>query len=309
MAENLCTRRLAINAAVFNSAPIRTIKQLIGPNAQLLTYKINSVVTPFDEIIVDVTYKDLPISPFTIYYIPISSIKHLIPNSEKYIAVINSISVKLNNPKLNEFSNYLPVRVKNTIINDVDAYEKYYSTVDDSLFELNTSSSPHSNACAYFATTVNNPLNSLITPLSLIGSNESASFAFTVPEPPILYPSDSSFKPPVSPYTMEDMIRYYKQTTATVPSLSLIETITPSNTFPSNGSTMSTTAYIIDITVLPTDKPIHGIILIQPKRIPTYILFYPSNAYTISTDELQSIKAFINAEVINFNNYHYLKKQ
>ena len=303
-----CTRRLSINAAIFNSAPIRTIKQLIGPNAQLLSYKVNSIITPFDEILVDVVYKSLPLSSFAIYYIPIDSIKHLIPNSEKYIATINSISVKLNNPKLNEFSNYLPVRVKNTIINDTDAYEKYYSTIDDSTFELNTSSNPHSQPLAYFATTVSNPLNSLITPLSLIGANESASFSFELSEPPKLYPD--TFKQPKSPYTMEDMIRYYKQTTATIPSLSLIETITPATSFPAeNNATMSTTAYVLDIDVLPSDKPIRGIVLLQPKRIPTYLLFYPSNAYTISPDELKSIKKFVNAEVINFNNYHYLKKE
>ena len=304
--SSLSTRRLAINAAIFNSAPIRTIKQLIGPNAQLLNYKINSVVTPFDEIIIDVTYKDLPLSAFTIYYVPINEIKHLMPNSEKYIVTINSISVKLNNPKLNEFKDFLPVRVKNTIINDTDAYEHYYSTLDGSNFELNTSAS-HSQPLAYFATTVSNPLNSLITPLSLIGANETASFAFTINEPPTLYANDTSFKPPQSTYTMDDTIQYYKQTTATIPALSLIENIVSSNTFPST-DTMTTTAYIIDASLLPTNKPLHGIILIQPKRIPTQILFYPTNAYTISPDELKSIKAFINAEVINFNNYHYLKK-
>ena len=303
-ASSPTTRRLTINASIFNASPVRTIKQLIGPNSLLISYKINTLITPYDEVIVDVVYKDLPLSPFAIYYIPTSSIKHLIPNSEKYVATINDIPVKLNNPKLNDFKDYLPVHVKNTIINDTTAYEQYYSSLDSTTYTLSTPTTTPHNEISYFATTVTNPLNSLLTPLSLLTSSAStASFGFSTTTPPILYPE--TFKPPPSPYDQASTIRYYQQTISTIPSLSLITTITPTNTFP-HETAITTTAYLLDASLLP-DTPIRGIILLQPKRPPTQLLFYPTSSYIISSDEIASIKSFIKSEVINYNNFHYLK--
>ena len=305
------TLRLSINSSLFNSSPVRAIKQLIGPNAHLISYSTSSILTPSSELLVDVTFTSLPLSPFFIHYIPLSSIKQLIPNSEKYTATINSITVKLNNPKLTSFHDYLPVRIKPTIINSSTSYDSYYSTLDDITYTLSSSSpssSPLSSSFSYFATTVTNPLNSLLTPLSLLSSSitSTSSFSFTFPLPNPLYPS--SFTPPPSPYSLSDTISNYQQTLQTIPSLSLITTITHSPTFPTNlNPTMSSTAYLIPYTSLPTNAPLKGIILIQPKRIPSLILYYPTNIYTLSPSELVSIQSFVKADEINYSNYHYLK--
>lgn len=289
------TIRLSISASFFNASPVRAIKQLIGPNATLLSYTVSSVLTSSDEVIVDATYYSLPITPFSIYYIPISSIRHLIPNSEKYIATVNSHSVKLNNPKLSEFHDYLPVRIKRTMVNTTDIYESYYSTTDDSTFTLNDNASV---PIAYFATTVVNPLNYLITPIHPY----STSFNILTPSP--LYPS--SFVPPKSQYTIDDTINNYKQTVSTIPLLSNISSIEHSTTFPVDSSPIPTTAYVVSASILPSSS-IHGVILIQPKRIPDLILYYPTNTFTLSAEELASIKTFIDADIINYNNYYYLK--
>ena len=293
------TIRLSISSSFFNASPVRAIKQLIGPNATLISYTVSSILTSSDELIVDATYRSLPITPFSIHYIPISSIKHLIPNSEKYVATINSLTVKLNNPKLSDFHDYLPVRIKRTIINTSDAYESYYSTIDDSTFTLNENAT---TPIAYFATTVVNPLNSLITPIHQFSTS------FTIPTPDPLYPS--SFTPPKSQYTIDDTINNYKQTISTIPMLSVISSIMHSSTFPANSSLspVPTTAYIISSSSLPSSS-IHGIILIQPKRIPDLILYYPTNTFTLSAEELASIKSFIESDIINYNNYHYLKNK
>ena len=309
--EDVRTLRLAINAAHFTAAPVRTIKQLIGPNAQLLSYRVSSILLPSNELLIDITYKSLTLSPFVIYYIPINTIKHLIPNSEKYTSTINGITIKLNNPKLNEFKDYLPVRVKPTMINNTDYYEKYYSTIDGVKYEL-TLNDPASAPIAYFTTTVTNPLNALLTPLSLLndefnylsfGYGDSSNTSQVVK----LYPDNFTAS---DTYNLADTVKYYKQTLSTIPSLSSVENI--STTFDDNifniKETVNTTAYVIPIDKLPTNKPIFGIILIQAKRKVDMLLYYPINTFRISVEELKSIHEFMKNEMINYNNYHYLKK-
>ena len=320
MTDYTCSLRVSVNATIFNSAPIRTLKQLIGPNSVLLSYRINSIITPSDELLIDIVYSNLKISPFIIHYIPMKEIKHLIPNSEKYICVINGQTVKLNNPKLNDFHDYLPVRIEHTNINDTDAYDKYYSTCDGETYTLNTSDS-HSTPIAYFTKNVLNPLNTLLTPLSLIGGNSYSSFAYTINHdnntdgdcgdnyPPVLYPK--SFKPPEI-YSLADTEQYYKQTATTIPALNIIETfqtLKQTDSLPNINEPTSTIAFIMPFDILPLTHDIKGIILIQPKRLVRYILYYPTNSYIISTDELNSIKRFIDYDEINYNNYYYLKNQ
>ena len=299
------TLRLKINAQLFNQAPVRTIKQLIGQNSTLLSYKLNSMVTWNGEVIVDVIYRSISIDQFTIYYIPMDSIKHLMPNSEKYITTINGCNVKLNNPKLNQFNNYLPVRIKTTIINGADDYEQYYteSIEQESLHELNNNGS---ELASYFGTTVSNPLNSLMTPISsLVDGVGNIGFSLTIPEQ--LYPKTFKAK---ETYNINETLRYYKQSAQATPALQLVDNIKvyEQKQLPDVDSSNGTTAYIINAELLPDDHSINGIVMIQPKRIPDMIFYYPTNSFTISVDELKSIKTFIKADEINYCNFMYLKK-
>ena len=299
--------RLSINYHYFNSHPVRAIKQLIGQNATLVSYKVNSVVSWDGNVIVDIVYKSIPIDQFSIYYIKQSDIKHLIPNSEKYITVVNGCNVKLNNPKLSQFKDYLPVRIKNTIINSTDDYENYYtqSIDDDSSVELKSNSS---NLANYFGTTVTNPMNSLITPLNCLIDNNSSTnsgFGFNISMPDKLYPDN--FKPKDS-YSLDETIKYYRQVAQSIPATSIIQDIEviDNNKLPDNQS-METTGYLINSSLLNGIDSLKGIILIQPKRICELILYYPTNAYTISNQEIESIIKFIEMDRINYNNFMYIK--
>jgi len=315
--STLRTLRLSINYHYFNAHPVRAIKQLIGQNATLISYKVNSVVSWDGNVIVDIVYKSIPIDQFSIYYVKQSDIRHLIPNSEKYVVVVNGCNVKLNNPKLSQFHEWLPIRIKKTIINDTDAYEDYYaqSITDSSLNELKTNNGGLVN---YFGTTVTNPMNSLITPLntSLItsqitndgsnGSNESESgYGFNITLPDKLYPDN--FKPKDS-YTLDETVKYYRQVAQSIPATSIIQDIKVinDNKLPES-NTMETTGYIINANLL--NNELKGIILIQPKRICELILYYPTNAYTISNAEVESIKKFIEMDRINYNNFMYIRNQ
>lgn len=305
------TIRLTLNAKSFAVSPLNSIKQVLGQNATVLKYSVNSIITWDNNVYVDVEYKTIPIEQFSIYYIPISDIKHLIPNSEKYIATVNGCSVKLNNPKLTGFKDYLPIRIKRTIINDTNAYDNYYTSLENpNSGQLKTSIS--SPPAAYFGTTVSNPLNALLTPLSLIGSDPSMTAPFMpISKPPILYPD--SFKPKPT-YDTSATLQQYKQTLANTKLLSIVDNIEDKTNsqfdFTQVPSLCSTTAYLISASQLAksSNTPINGVIMIQPKRQYDLILYYPTNAYTISTAEIQSILQFIESERINYFNFQYLKR-
>ena len=319
-------RRLSINSNLFNRSPVAAIKQILGQSAKLVSYKVNSVISWSGDVFVDVEYNTIPIDQFSVYWIKISEIKHLIPNSEKYVTTINDCSVKLNNPRLNMFKEYLPIRIKRTIVNDTDAYDNYYSLVNEQTTVSNNEQQTNEyrlktninqpNA-SYFGTTVLYPMNSLITPINLIvanndnnnSSNQSSttncSLGFEITIPPKLYPD--SFKPKIE-YTMDDTLRHYKQLLTNSRILSLAETIidktnesaTNEDIFKSNIA--STTCYLIHSSQLP-NHAINGIIALQPKRIPDILLYYPTNSYTISVQELDSIKQFIEMDTINYYNF------
>ena len=328
------TKRLAINASVFGQSPVRAIKQLIGKNATLVSYKVNSIVNWSGDTIVDIVYQTIPIDVFSIYYVPINEIKQLVPNSEKYITVINGCNVKLSNPKLSAFHDYLPIRVSrrsplsvasastvtsssaSSSVIDVDDYERYYSIAldDEHTYEQNQAAINRQNEsdeiANYYGTTVTNPLNALITPMRLLTENRSKlSFGFTLSMPNKLYPAN--FHAP-EVYSADDCIKYYQQQVKRIEALMLIDNIKASNDpniFKVNE--ISTTAYVIDVNLLPkgNDARVHGFILIQPRRIVRQILYFPTNAHEIDSDELDSIRQFIEADEINFNNYYFLKNR
>lgn len=302
----MLSRRLVLNQSVFSRSPVAAIKQILGQNSTLISYTVNSLVDWSNSVYVDVVYKSIPINSFDIYYIPLTDIKHLIPNSEKYVTTVNDCTVKLNNPKLTSFKSYLPIRIKKTIINDTDAYDNFYTSVDNSTFEFKTNVTQP--PASYFGTTVTLPMNSLITPLSLINNDSSASTAFEVTLPPILYPKD--FKPQF--ITMESTINNYKQSLTNTKLLSIVNNIedytSKSFNFDPATTNYTTSCYLLHSSQLP-DKSINGIILLQPRRIPDVLLYYPTNSYTISADEINSIKKFIEHDRINYFNFEYLKNK
>ena len=311
------TKRLQLNAQVFGVAPVRAIKQLIGRNATLLSYKVNSIVSWSGDVIVDIVYQTIPIDMFSIHYVKIDEIKQLVPNSEKYITIVNGCNVKLSNPKLTSFHDYLPIRISRRsplTTTENDDYERYYSIAldDNTLFEQNQDYINKTNEtdeiANYYGTTVTNPLSSLITPMRLLTENRSKlSFSFDVSEPKKLYPS--SFKAPEM-FTLDETVQYYQQQVKRIEALGLIDTIKVSNDAKVfDSSELSTTAYVVSVNLIPDGVSLHGFILIQPRRQPDKILFFPTNAHEILSDEVESIKRFIEADIINYNNFYYLKNE
>ena len=278
----------------FSLHPITTIKQHLTPNVTILSYKQSSIVTYDQTVLVEINYISLPINPFLIYYIPITDIKHLIPNSEKYICSINDCQVKLVNPKLSHFKTYLPIKVRSSMLPLQDQDDFY---IDD---ELKTNLS---TPIQYFGTTVIQPMNAFCTPLSLLNKDLNSPNSFDLELPPILYPNN--FKP--SFISESDNLKNYKQCLVSAKLLNNVDEVIEINNT-NNITYNGTTAYVINFSLLmKMNNSIKGIILIQPKRIPEKVLWYPTNSYEISKDELHSIDRFLEFDRINYFNYQYLK--
>ena len=144
--------RIQLPYSLFMLNPTRTIKQLLGQNITIISFTYSDVITNDENIIVDVKYTSIPISILKIYYIETSSLKHIMPNNEKYVATINGCNVKISLPNLDKDMKILPIRIKPTLSN-------------------NYSSSGQLNAqFAYYGipVSINNCMNYLCTPLKYI---------------------------------------------------------------------------------------------------------------------------------------------
>ena len=311
--------RLKLNYNLFNVQPIKTIKQVLGQNTKLISYKLNSVVNWSNEVYVDVEYSSIPINPFQIYFIKVNEIKHLIPNSDKYVCEVNGCQVKLTKPKLNEFKTYLPIKINKTLINNTDAYDNLYTQLNDEDTSLQQLKTNITTPATYFGSTVIQPLNALCTPLTLLQQDieTTQSFpSFNLPLPTKLYPD--SYTPKQKPISLDTCLTNYKQCLSNAKLLTNVENIIifdPQkhkdifNSTQTISTPYSTTAYLISISQFPSNLSfINGIILFQPKRIYDMCLFYPTNAYTITSEEFESIKQFVEFDKINYYNFNYCKE-
>ena len=282
--------RLSVPYSMYLQNPTRALKQLLGHNITILSYEANDIITDDDHIIVDVKYTSIPFSLLKIYYVEVSSLKHLMPNSEKYVAVINGCNVKINAPKLKEFNKVLPIKVKATLSNNYSSSGQL-----DSQF-------------AYYGTTVSSPMNFLCTPLKYI--NHAFEPFETETIKPIYTPEfkqsvDKVIKEKLSAL-IENTVKYYKQALSTFNILSTVDHVISASTF--EECKMGTTAYIIPFDIIPLNKTLNGIILIQPKRIPNYVLFFPTHNFSICEEELVSIKNFLIQDENNYYNFRYVKE-
>ena len=282
--------RLEIPYFMYSLNPTQSIKQLLGQNVRVISHSSNDVITENDSLIVDVEYTSIPFSLLKIYYVKVSDLKRLMPNCEKYVAVINGCNVKISSPKLKEFSKVLPIKIKATLSNNYSSSGQL-----DSQF-------------AYYGTTVSSPMNSLCSPLKYI--NHSFEPFDTEEIKPIYTPEfKSEFEKKVKDNhqkLLDETMKYYKQALSTFNILSAVDHVT-SEVKNISECKMGTTGYVIPFDLIPLDKNINGIILIQPKRIPNYVLFYPTKNFTICSEELVSIKKFIEQDKENFYNFNYVR--
>lgn len=310
--QSLQHRRLSIPADLYNTAPTRAIKQILSPSITIHSHQPQSIITSDDTVIVDVTFSALTFSFIDIYYIPTAALKHVIPESSYYVANVNGVPVKITNPPTEKFPHVIPVRIKTTLPNN-------YSP-----------NGQEAQQFAYYATVVTAPLSSYI---SIVKNPMHAIASFTIDLPTICYPSsfpeqfnithfkstksssslskshsaspvtDSSTTMTPDELSLQSYQTYYASISDMLP---LIDHIKYVDMIDFDSVPMTTTAYIIPYTSLPIDKPLSGIIVIHKQRFPTHIMVFPTRAFTITPDELKSIRSLLEADYINYYNYQYL---
>lgn len=188
------------------------------------------------------------------------------------------------------------------------------STVANSIRSL------HDNI-PYYATLVHQPLSCICTPLKYL-TNHTEPF---ITEPITTFYTEEfrkAFDADIQSHLHQHisrMVEHYKQSLNDYVILSSIDQILVVGDENNDGGKnktvvkcfadckRGTTGYIITYDMLPTDEDVKGIILAQPKRLPQYILYYPTDNYIINRDELESVINFLRYDETNFYNYYYVK--
>lgn len=299
--------RLNLPYSSFVAHPISTIKQLLSPNATVISYAVNSVVSSDETVPVDVEYTSIPTTTLAIYFTPISKLKKLIPDSAKYVAEIEQCFVVINNPKLSLYKEFLPIKVIPILIEDnaANSLENYYSTINDE-YNMNKNAEPTSAAVEeyklqdtpsfinYMGLTVLNPLSSYCSAII-------SGVAFEVPEPVKLY--DKEPKINYYNFTPEATVLGYKKKLSAFDILSNVTDV-KFITSVKEAKGDSSTAYVIEFNKL--TPPIEGIIMLQPERQYNLVLYYPHTLLTVNDDLFDSISKLIEYDRINLLNINHI---
>lgn len=277
--------RLALPYSMYITNPAETVRQILGQHITIESMTHSDLILPDDTIVVDVIYKAINISLFQIYFVQVSNLKPIIPDSDKYIVIINDCFVKVCVPNISSYPKVVPIKILATMPSKVG------------------SNSGLETQCAYFGTIVTQPLNTICTPIRYINHSFEP---FEVPPVKPIYPSTyissiGAYNP--SDSELNQMCRNYKASLILHNILNSVINVTPAKSYAECKE--GTTGYVLPFSEIPITQDINGIILIQSKRIPNYVMFYPTASFTICVEELESLKSFIEQETINYYNFKY----
>ena len=252
-----------------------------------------------DTVPVDVTYTTIPIDAISIYYVPVESLKKLIPDSSKYVTRVNDCYVKVTNPQLNMFTSHIPIKII-PILAENEQYDNYYQLdTDNNNKHVLASSAPA--FINYMAKSVTNPLSSYCTALL------SQVHMFNLPDAIKLYTKEPTLKYYI--FTKEQTIEGYKKKLSGFDILDIVDNVVYSDKFPASNSP-PTTAYVMPFSVIEQNKKdsINGIIMIQPERQWDLILYYPHSSFIITAEHIDSIKRLLEYDYINLLNINHIRK-
>lgn len=274
------TERLKIPYAIYSTNPHNSIRELLGQDIQIKSMNVNSIITDDECYIVDVEYVNVKFNPHEVIFVDVKDIKPMSPNSSTYATNINGCNVKITINRIADYKSKIPLHVKPKCNDNVGA--------DGQLNEI----------FSYYATPVRRPMHDLCTPLKYPGHQVTP---FKVPVIQKLYPDGYVLK---RSYTMDETKDAYKAEASQKSQLKAVDNFVVAKSF--DECKFGTTGYIIEFDKLPLDRYLNGIILVQSRRIPNVVLFYPTNAYMLYIEELESIKSFLEMDEVNALNYDYV---
>ena len=282
MPDFIQTERIKIPYAKFVMHPHYAIKELLGQNITIVDYNVNDIITNDDCHIIDVRYKSIKFSPYAIYYIPVDKIKRIIPDSNTYGFALNGCNVMLTSSQLGDYAKTIPLKI-------------YAKSVDN-----HSVNGQLDVLFPYFATPAKNPLNKFMTPIKYPNYN---CLPFEVEPEPKQYPD--SYKPILK--SIDETLAAYKSDLQRFPLFKHIDNIAKANEFKDCAIyTPTTTAYLIDFNKIPLDKDLNGVIAITDNRHPDFVLYFPTFSFILTTEELRSLKSFMESEKVRYYNYHYI---
>lgn len=132
-------KRLHVIYEDFIINPIKVIQSFIGIDAEIIDYKVNSIISD-GYVVVDVRFKSLDLDPCKIYWTKFKDCKKL--NSRKddmFITTVNGCNICLNivNPSEKNAEDWIPFVVSQvlTTSKDIKLYN-YYGNIIDSPFHF-----------------------------------------------------------------------------------------------------------------------------------------------------------------------------
>lgn len=266
-----------------------TIKTYLGQHVVLKSVKQQPFITNDSTVPFHVTYLAFPVDTTKTFFADKSEIKQISPNSKNAVYKLypenakDPILVTIYNNRIKQEGKYVPFR-----INPIAA----------SVQESNDFPVP----ITYFALINYEPLHDLVLPLH---RSPKQSNRFMIPVPEKLYPD--SWKPPEPKWTVEQTVENYKFEVSCFRILSNVDKVVLVDSFEKTHP--SSTAYVLPYKLIPTDRPLNGVLLFIMKRHPDYILYFPTVTYTLDLDTLESFKRFCEYEMIEYNNYYYMMSQ
>lgn len=275
--------RLKIPYTIYSTNPNGSIRELLGQDINIKSVHVNSIITDDECYVIDVEYVNIKFNPFEVIFVDVSEIKPLIPNSTVYAVKINGCNVKIPITKFQEYKSKVPIHIHPT---------------------LNDNNSPDGqlpDTFSYFGKVVRRPMHDLCSPLRYPGHQATA---FKTPMIQKLYPDGYKMK---KGYTMEETKEAYKAIIGQCNQLKAIDNVVIAKSF--GECKFGTTGYVIEFNMIPTDRYLNGIIMVQSKRIPNVVLYYPTNVYMLYVEELESINNFLEMDEINALNYDYVMNQ
>lgn len=271
--------RCKLSYRLFLINPTKAIRQLLGQDIHIISYVLNDAVFDDETCVVDVEYLSIKLSPYRIYFINKDDIKQLTPESHVYIASVNGCNVKIVSPIIKDFKNVIPLIINSSVTNN-------YSPAG-----------PLDMSFSYFGILARKGLNAYCTSNTHIGQKN---VSFMVEDIKPIYPDNY-----VCSHVMNDAetIAAYKSEVSQQSILNIIDNVVMVKKF--DECKLGTIGYVMDYNALPKNEDINGIILIQPKRKPNLLLYYPIVNFTITSDEITSIIRFMQMDSINNTNYDY----
>jgi len=280
---SIISKRLLIPFSLFNVNPKRVVLSIIGHDANIKDMIINDIIVG-DNVIVDVKYETIPISQYKLYIIPKSSCKQLSPGDNCLVFNINDCFVKLKSGLVTNFKTNIPVKI-NPIVPKSFMTETKIMTKDGAMTTFN-----------YYGQIPVDPMNYFCS--------YTTGTEFLVEEIEKIYPDTFSI---ADKYSVEEMKTNYINKLQPASIFAGVTNIVIANKF--SDCVKNDVCYMIDFNLIPLDNIIHGIILIQPKRNPYFVIYYPTLIVELIPPQLASIKHFIEMDRIQFMNYEYCKAE